>query len=116
MLDAESHLVIHQEVLHRKEEGCSSNSMELKGFVKCLEKLEKKWTIKTVTTDRNNSITKLMENKNIIHLFDLWHIVKSIKNLWRTVRRNEGSVKNYKKFSANSWGAEKITLSFRNLK
>jgi hypothetical protein len=86
-LDSKTHLLVHHEVLHKDEENVASNALELLGFTRSLDFLTTKlnWIISSVTTDRHKGITKFMESKGISHFFDSWHIIKSLRNIWRTV-------------------------------
>lgn len=88
LLDVKTHLLVHQEIVHKKEEGCASNQMEAIGLERGLDYLENElnWPISSVTTDRNSTVSKILERRGITQCFDLWHIIKGVRNQWREVR------------------------------
>jgi hypothetical protein len=67
--------------------GGSSSGLELKGIHEGIEDVLKLGAqISTLTTDRNKSVTTLMKSyPHIEHKYDSWHIIKGIRNAWRTV-------------------------------
>eukprot|EP00112_Aurelia_sp_Birch-Aquarium-sp1_P025355 Seg84.2 transcript_id=Seg84.2/GoldUCD/mRNA.D3Y31 product="hypothetical protein" protein_id=Seg84.2/GoldUCD/D3Y31 len=71
--------VLHFEMIQRNEAG-SSTGMELLGFQKAMEYLNRSGlNISTFISDRHGSIAKSMRDdyKNIKHYFDLWHLKKT---------------------------------------
>lgn len=75
-------------------EASSSVVMEKIGFLRLLEKVEKKFNldVRSITTDRHIQIRAylLHNRKDIIHQFDIWHVCKSIKkNLFKKAKTDE---------------------------
>lgn len=78
--------LVHFELLQSNQSG-SSNAMELDGAKRSFAFLSTAGlNISTFITDRHKGIGKWMreEQKNTLHLYDLWHVCKSlVKDLWK---------------------------------
>lgn len=71
----------------------SSNAMELEGAKRCVDYLNRAAVnISVFITDRHTSIAKWMstEHKHILHLYDLWHVCKSILKKLQQAAKEKG--------------------------
>ncbi|KAH6945324.1 hypothetical protein HPB50_007878 [Hyalomma asiaticum] len=77
LLETSTNKIIHVEVVQSTEVK-SSGHMEPEGLRRSLKKLEEQHlSIKSLTTDRHTQVKSVLkEFPTIVHLFDLWHVIK----------------------------------------
>ncbi|XP_035675637.1 uncharacterized protein LOC118415275 [Branchiostoma floridae] len=70
----------------------SSNAMEKEGLQRSLQKIQEYAEIGTLVTDRHAGINKMIreQHPNIQHLFDVWHVAKSIKKKLKKLSKTKG--------------------------
>ncbi|EYB92585.1 hypothetical protein Y032_0192g1360 [Ancylostoma ceylanicum] len=101
LVDLETSLVLHTEVLHRSEtthspnlDG-SSSQIEEEGLRRLLRWLSADgWKVASITTDRNRSFPALLDEMkkeigNVPHFWDGWHLVKWFGNNLRKEARHK---------------------------
>lgn len=67
--------------------------MELEGFVRCVDDLEKRVDIQMISTDRHVQIKKRMRSEQYCHIdhqFDPWHIAKGISKKLTPASKKKG--------------------------
>ncbi|EYC15178.1 hypothetical protein Y032_0037g3365 [Ancylostoma ceylanicum] len=117
MVDLETSLILHTEVLHRSETNGSSSQMEVEGLRRLLRWLSSDgWSISSITTDRNRSFATLLDEMkdeigSVQHFWDGWHLVKWFGNNLRKESKHKGCIPLsvwYEKLKTHLWNAIEV--------
>ncbi|KAL6738079.1 hypothetical protein Aduo_011667 [Ancylostoma duodenale] len=112
MVDLETSLILHTEVLHRSETNGSSFQKEVQGLRRLLRWLSRDgWSISSITTIRNRSFATLLDEMkheigSVPHFWDGWHLVKWFGNNLRKEAKNKGCIPLsvwYQKLKTHMW-------------
>ncbi|XP_077418866.1 uncharacterized protein LOC144049968 [Vanacampus margaritifer] len=120
MMDLSSNTIVDVQLLQSNEVG-GSKHMEKEGLKRSLNVLEERGvTLQSVVTDCHPEIEKFLEEANITHYYDVWHMEKGLsKKLEKIAQKKECeklskwlcSIKNHIYWTAASspFGPERVT-------